>query len=55
LSADKKDILGVEEVAEYLGVGTVTVYRWCREERLPCLKIGRSWRIQREALEDFLA
>ena len=43
------------EVAEYLGVGAVTVYRWCREGRLPSLKIGKSWRIRREALEDFLS
>jgi excisionase family DNA binding protein len=35
-------------------VGQVTVYRWCREGRLPCLKIGKSWRIRRAALEDFL-
>ena len=49
-----KELLGVAEVAEYLGVGTVTVYRWCREGRLPCLKVGRPWRIRREALEDFL-
>jgi excisionase family DNA binding protein len=49
-----RELLGVAEVAEYLGVGTVTVYRWCREGRLPCLKAGRSWRIRREALEDFL-
>ena len=47
--------MGVAEVAGYLGVGTVTVYRWCREGRLPCLKVGRSWRIQGEALEDFLS
>ncbi len=46
--------MGVAEVAGYLGVGTVTVYRWCREGRLPCLKVGRSWRIREEALEDFL-
>jgi excisionase family DNA binding protein len=38
-----------------LGVGTVTVYRWCREGRLPCLKVGKSWRIRGEALEDFLS
>jgi two-component system NtrC family sensor kinase len=50
----KKDLLGPEEVAEYLGVGLVTIYRWCREGRLPCLKIGKHWRIHREALEDFL-
>lgn len=46
--------MGAGEVADYLGVGAVTVYRWCREGRLPCLKIGKSWRIRREALEDFL-
>ena len=50
----KKDLLSAEDVAGYLGVGQVTVYRWCREGRLPCLKIGKSWRIRRTALEDFL-
>jgi excisionase family DNA binding protein len=49
-----EELLGVEEVAEYLGVGQVTVYRWCREGSLPCLKIGRRWRVRRDALADFL-
>ncbi len=48
------DLLDVEEIAEYLGVGQVTVYRWCREGRLSCLKVGKSWRIRRDALDDFL-
>jgi excisionase family DNA binding protein len=50
----KKDLLSVEDVAGYLGVGQVTVYRWCREGRLPCLKVGRFWRVRREGLENFL-
>src|SRR3712207_1743390 len=54
LFRSKKDLLSAEDVAGYLGVGQVTVYRWCREGRLPCLKIGKSWRIRRTALEDFL-
>src|SRR5215212_8655752 len=49
-----KELLDTEEVAAYLGVGQVTVWRWCREGSLPCLKIGREWRIRREALERFL-
>lgn len=51
---DSVDLLTVEDVSERLGVGRVTIYRWCREGRLPCLKVGRGWRIRREALEDFL-
>ncbi len=54
-SGRRGELLGVAEVADYLGVGTVTVYRWCREGRLPCLKVGKSWRIRGEALEDFLS
>jgi excisionase family DNA binding protein len=49
-----EELLGTEEVAEYLGVGQVTVYRWCREGSLPCLKIGRRWCIRRDALAEFL-
>jgi excisionase family DNA binding protein len=49
-----EELLGTEEVAEYLGVGQVTVYRWCREGSLPCLKIGRRWRVRRDALAEFL-
>ncbi len=49
-----KDLLNTEDVATYLGVRSVTVWRWCRDGSLPCLKIGREWRIRREALENFL-
>jgi excisionase family DNA binding protein len=37
-----------------VGVKETTVWRWCREGNLPCLKVGKHWRIRREALEDFL-
>jgi len=50
----QKDLLSTEDVARYMGVGAVTVHRWCREGRLPCLKIGKHWRIRRESLESFL-
>src|SRR5215218_6897689 len=36
------------------GVKETTVYRWCKEGKLPCLKVGKHWRIRREALKDFL-
>lgn len=54
-SPDQDDLLTVDDVAGYLGVGAVTIYRWCREGRLPCAKLGKSWRIRRGALASFLA
>ena len=47
-------LLGAEEVGRLVGVKETTVYRWCKDGKLPCLKVGKSWRIRREALEEFL-
>ncbi len=49
-----ESLLSAEEVALYFGVETTTVYRWCKEGRIPCLKIGKHWRVRREEIVDFL-
>ena len=54
VSSDAEELLGVEEVAHVLGVGQVTVWRWCRDGSLPCAKIGRKWRVRRSALDEFV-
>jgi excisionase family DNA binding protein len=53
-STEMMELLSAEDVAELMGVKETTVWRWCREGRLPCLKVGKHWRVRREALEDFL-
>jgi excisionase family DNA binding protein len=50
----EKELLAAEDVAQVIGVKETTVWRWCREGTLPCLKVGKHWRVRREALEDFL-
>jgi excisionase family DNA binding protein len=50
----EKELLSAEDVAELMGIKETTVWRWCREGRLPCLKIGKHWRVRRQALENFL-
>jgi excisionase family DNA binding protein len=47
-------LLGAEDVAGLVGVKETTVYKWCREGKLACLKVGKHWRIRQEVLEDFL-
>lgn len=49
-----RDLMGVEDVARRLGLVPATVWRWCREGKLPCVKMGKSWRIRPEALEEFI-
>jgi excisionase family DNA binding protein len=48
------ELLAAADVAELIGVKETTVYRWCKEGKLPCLKVGKHWRIRRGVLEDFL-
>jgi excisionase family DNA binding protein len=50
----EKELLGATDVAELIGVKETTVYRWCKEGKLPCLKVGKHWRIRRGVLKDFL-
>jgi excisionase family DNA binding protein len=54
LRALEKELLSAEDVAELMGVKESTVWRWCREGNLPCLKVGKHWRVRRGDLEDFL-
>src|ERR671910_1112666 len=53
-TATEMELLAAADVAELVGVKETTVYRWCKEGKLPCLKIGKHWRIRRGVLEDFL-
>src|ERR671911_1768671 len=53
-TARETELLAAADVAGMLGVKESTVYRWCSEGKLPCLKIGYHWRIRRGVLEDFL-
>jgi excisionase family DNA binding protein len=48
------ELLAATDVTELVGVKETTVYKWCKEGKLPCLKVGKHWRIRREALEDLL-
>ena len=49
-----KDILNLEEVAEYLRVSERTIYEWAKKGELPAGKIGNSWRFKREDIEKWV-
>ncbi len=51
--ADK--IMTVKEVAKYLDVHPMTLYRLAREGKIPAFKIGGQWRFQKKALDRWVA
>ena len=48
---DYTDYLTSYEVADELCVSLTTVYNLLREKKLPGFKVGKVWRIPKEALE----
>lgn len=47
--------LSAEQAADLLGLGLETTKRHLRAGRLPGKKVGRLWRVSREALDAFIA
>jgi len=47
-------LLTLEQVAEYLNVDKITVYRLLTQKRLPGIKVGGQWRFKKEVLEAWL-
>lgn len=47
-------LLTVEEAAEHLRLHPSTVYRLARRGELPAVKVGRQWRMDGEALQEWL-
>ncbi len=48
------DVLTVEQVADYLQLNKLTVYKYIREGRLAASKIGKSYRVRRGDVDTFL-
>lgn len=50
----KEGIMTLREVAQYLGLHVMTVYKLTREGRMPAAKIGGQWRFKRDVLDEWL-
>ncbi len=49
-----REILTVEQAADYLQVHKITVYRYIREGLLPAVKLGKMYRLFSRDVEAFL-
>ncbi|MBI4353543.1 MAG: helix-turn-helix domain-containing protein [Candidatus Omnitrophica bacterium] len=50
----RTQIMTLKEVAKYLGVHTMTVYRLLKEKKLPGFKVGGQWRTKKDVLDSYL-
>lgn len=52
--SDAGDVMTVDQVAAYLQLNRLTVYRYVREGKIPASKIGKLYRILRADVDRFL-
>lgn len=52
--AKSAHLMTLREVAGYLGLHVMTVYKLTREGRVPAAKIGGQWRFKKDVLDDWL-
>lgn len=49
-----RDVMTVIDVADYLKVHPMTIYKYVREGKIPAFKIGTSWRIKKDSIEKWM-
>jgi excisionase family DNA binding protein len=49
------NIFTVDELATYLKVPKSTVYKLAQEGKIPGQKVGRHWRFQRQAIDQWVS
>jgi excisionase family DNA binding protein len=45
----------VHDVAKYLRMSEAKVYRLVKEQRLPVVRIGKTWRFRKDLLDEWLS
>jgi len=48
-------MMTVEELADYLKMKIVTIYKHAQEGKLPGFKVGSKWRFKRETIDSWIA
>jgi excisionase family DNA binding protein len=51
---ERTQIMTISEVAKYLGVHNVTVYRLLNNTEIPAFKLHGQWRFKKDLLDEWL-
>ncbi|MBN2483650.1 MAG: helix-turn-helix domain-containing protein [Candidatus Omnitrophica bacterium] len=50
----ERDLMDVDELAEYLGLRKQTIYNWLHKRKISGIKIGKVWRFERDEIQNWL-
>lgn len=53
-AGNRSDLMTVEQVAAYLQLNKLTVYKYVRDGRIPASKLGKAYRIRKADVDWFL-
>ena len=49
-----KRLLNVEELSEYIGLSTSTIYSWVSQRRIPFVKCGRLTKFDLQRIDEWI-
>ncbi len=52
---ERTQIMTLKEVAKYLGLHPISIYRLIKTSDIPAMKIGGQWRFKKEVLDTWLS
>ena len=51
----KPSLMTIDELARYLRMKKVTIYKHAQEKKLPGFKVGSSWRFKKSTIDKWIA
>jgi len=54
VAAEIREVMGIREASEYLGVSRTTLDKYIREGRIPAFKLGKRWKFKRSVLDQWM-
>jgi len=52
--AETREVMGMREASEYLGVSRETLYKYVYEEKIPAFKLGNRWKFKKTVLDRWM-
>jgi len=49
-----KQVMTIKDIADYMDMHPMTIYKYVKEGKIPAFKIGSSWRIRRDTIKKWI-